>query len=638
MAEAKVNELDEAAAVDPCTFANVHEVKLTHTHLNLSVDFGKHILSGNADLSFKSVSDDVSELILDTRDLAITAIYLTKDAERKPLKYEYLEGNAKVPSFGKPLRIELQNALQKDGEVQVSIAYSTSPSAEAIQWLNAEQTHGKKLPYLFTQCQPIGARTLLPTQDSPSAKNTYSAAITVSDPKLVALMSALPDGDDKAENKQTVTYTFKQAVPCCSYLIALVVGELDRRDVGKRCAVYAEPGMVEAAEYEFGNTEKMLDIAESICGKFVWGRYDVLLLPPSFPYGGMENPNLTFVTPTLIAGDRSLENVVAHEITHSWTGNLVTNTSWEHFWLNEGWTRFIEGKIMGKLRGPDHEKLDIANSQVDLRKAVNRLGADHEFTKLNLSLVDTDPDDAFSSIPYEKGSEFLRFLEDLVGESEFARFIKVYLGHFSFKCLDSYRFKAFFLEHFKDSEAADKLKAIEWDQWLKAPGMPPRLRKVESKLIADAQALTAKWSGIGGDNDEFKATEQDLNGWSVDQVTLFLDGLLADFQKMASEGKMDKAAMKVKEAALKAVYKFDESKNAEILFRFNLIALECDDEGQYDSVSSMLGTIGRMKFVRPLYKALIKNPDRKGMAAELYAKHKNFYHPICAKMVGQDLA
>ena len=295
---------------------------------------------------------------------------------------------------------------------------------------------------------------------------------------------------------------------------------------------------------------------------------------------------------------------------------------------------------MGKMRGRDHEKLDIANSQVDLRKALERLGSDHEFTKLNLSLIDTDPDDAFSSIPYEKGSEFLRFLEDLVGEEAFAPFIKVYLGHFQFKCLDSYQFKAFFLEHFAKSDAADKLDSIEWAKWLKAPGMPPKLRKVESKLIADARALTAKWSRMDGGDDaeEFKATEQDLNGWVVDQVTLFLDDLLANFQRMVAEGKMTKEAMKGKEAELKAIYKFHESKNAEILFRLNLIALECDDEEQYDSVKEMLGSIGRMKFVRPLYKALIKNPQRREMAAALYAKHKNFYHPICAKMVGLDLS
>lgn len=214
-------EPEQVSVLDPCTYANLHEVKLTHTHLNLSMDFDKHILSGNADLSFKCVAKkEVSKIILDARDLAITAVYITGDS-KKSLKFGYLDGNAKVPSFGKPLQIELSTPLQSEGAVQITFEYSTSPSAEAIQWLSAEQTHGKKYPFLFTQCQPIGARTLCPTQDTPSAKNTYSAAITVSDPKLVALMSALPDGDDKAENKKTVTYTFKQ--PVCGWLLNLVV-------------------------------------------------------------------------------------------------------------------------------------------------------------------------------------------------------------------------------------------------------------------------------------------------------------------------------------------------------------------------------------------------------------------------------
>jgi len=295
------------------------------------------------------------------------------------------------------------------------------------------------------------------------------------------------------------------------------VGNLEKRDIGKRCAVYSEPGTIDSAQYEFGNTEKMLDIAESICGEYVWGRYDLLMLPPSFPYGGMENPNLTFVTPTLIAGDRSLENVVAHEITHSWTGNLVTNVTWEHFWLNEGWTRFIESKIMGKLRGADHAALDIANSQVTLRQSVQRFGAEHEYTKLNLSLKDTDPDDAFSSIPYEKGSEFLRYLEDLVGgEKVFADFIKAYIANFRYKCLDSYDFKDFFINYWKDKDGAkDKLSSIEWDVWLKQPGMPPAMRKVESKLIADAQALVKRWTASGDAAEEFKASEEDIKGWTV---------------------------------------------------------------------------------------------------------------------------
>jgi len=633
-------EESKTQTIDPCSYANIHEVKCVHTHLNLSVDFEKKILFGNVDLSFKCVSKDkpISSIILDTRELDVKSVYLTTDANKTPLKHSYLPANEKVPTYGKPLNIALSTALNNDDTVQITIEYSTSPSAEAIQWLTPQQTVGKKLPYLFTQCQAIGARTLLPCQDSPGAKNTYSANISIHNNKeLIPLMSALPDGDNKSENKDSITYRFKQPVPCCSYLIALVVGNLERREIDKRCAVYCEPGMIDAAQYEFANTGKMLDIAESICGEFVWGRYDLLMLPPSFPYGGMENPNLTFVTPTLIAGDRSLENVVAHEITHSWTGNLVTNVSWEHFWLNEGWTRFIEGKIMGKLNGEDQHILDIANSQSTLRQAVERLGAQHEFTKLNLSLKDTDPDDAFSSIPYEKGSEFLRYLEDLVGGQEvMAKFIKAYLANFRYKCLDSFEFKQFFTEYFQTVDGAkDKLGGIDWETWLKAPGMPPVLRKVESKMIIDAQDLVKKWSSV--EETEFKANADDIKGWNVEQIEMFLDDLLKNYQDLLKENKLTKQGLRAKVNALK-VYKFHESKNAEILFRFNLIALECDDEGQYDSVKSMLCSVGRMKFVRPTFRALIKNADRRKMAQQIYDENKSFYHPICAKMVAQDLA
>ena len=283
MAEESKQE-SKSSIVDPCSFANNNEIKSTHTHLDLTVDFDNKILFGSVDLSFECISDSkVSTIILDTRELNIKSIYLTNDKDKKQLKYSLLDGNEKVPTFGKPLKIELSQSLKSKDKIKISIEYSTSPSAQAIQWLTPEQTLGKKLPYLFTQCQAIGARTLLPCQDSPSAKNTYSANITVTDKDLVALMSALPDGDNKSENKNTITYKFNQPVPCCSYLIALAVGNLERRDIGKRCAVYCEPGMIEAAQYEFGNTEKMLEIAESICGEYVWGRYDLLMLPPSFP-------------------------------------------------------------------------------------------------------------------------------------------------------------------------------------------------------------------------------------------------------------------------------------------------------------------------------------------------------------------
>jgi len=648
-------ENDKAGVIDPCTFSNLSEVITRHTHLALSVDFKKRVLSGTATLTLECLSNDVSSVILDTRDLSITSVKLIigpsvkldRQKVEEAVKFSYGEGNAKVPSYGRPLIIALPNAHKMSSTLSLTIAYSTSPSAEAIQWLTPAQTDGGKHPFLFTQCQAIGARTLLPCQDSPSAKAPYTAAITLSlaDGPLTALMSALTDNSHRQWNEgvideaaQTKTFVFSQSVACCSYLMALVVGELARRDIDKRCAVYAAPSRIDAAEYEFANTGKMLDIAEGICGEYVWGRYDLLMLPASFPYGGMENPNLTFLTPTLVAGDRSLENVVAHEITHSWTGNLVTNVNWEHFWLNEGWTRLIESKIMGALRGEDHLTLDIANSQIILDAAVKRLGADHEFTKLNLSLRDTDPDDAFSSIPYEKGSEFLRYLEDIVGgHTVFAPFIKAYIAAFKHKTLDSADFQKFFCEYF---EKEKNLSGIDWERWLRGKGMPPTMRKVESAMIKAAKGLLSEWVNVSEVKEaECVGKEGDVGDWCVDQITMFLDDLLLDFEeKMKEGGKVAMAVLKAKEERLKTVYGFAQSKNVEVLFRMNLIALCVDDEAQYESVFGMLGTIGRMKFVRPLYRALIKNADRRKVAEECFEKNKLFYHPICAKMVAQDLA
>lgn len=318
------------------------------------------------------------------------------------------------------MEISLPIALSKNQEVVIEISFETSPKSSALQWLTPEQTSGKEHPYLFSQCQAIHCRAILPCQDTPSVKLTYSAEVSV--PKeLVALMSAIRDGEaPDPEDPSRKIYRFSQKVPIPCYLIALVVGALESRQIGPRTLVWSEKEQVEKSAYEFSETESMLKIAEDLGGPYVWGQYDLLVLPPSFPYGGMENPCLTFVTPTLLAGDKSLSNVIAHEISHSWTGNLVTNKTWDHFWLNEGHTVYLERHICGRLFGEKFRHFHALGGWGELQNSIKTFGDTHPFTKLVVDLTNVDPDVAYSSVPYEKGFALLFYLEQLLGGPEFS--------------------------------------------------------------------------------------------------------------------------------------------------------------------------------------------------------------------------
>ena len=599
---------------DLSSLANPHQVLVTHLNWKVEVDFEQSIFLAKSTYTLKRVDPAAQVLQLDTAHLIIKSV---TDSSGNEISHKLNPG--KKPHLGTQLEIKLPS-----GETTVSVTYETTKASSAIQWLAPSQTSGKKHPYLFTQCQAIHARTMVPCQDQPGVKVTYEAEVTVPS-WAVCVMSAVQKSTK--QQGQTKTYGWKQDVPISSYLLALAVGDLAKKDISDRCAVWSEPSLVDAVAYEFAQTEDFLRTAEELAGMpYVWGRYDLLCLPPSFPYGGMENPCLTFVTPTLLARDRSLADVVAHEISHSWTGNLVTNATWDHFWLNEGWTTWFQRKIMARLHKNDKFlDFDALGGVKSLQDTI-KSEIPKKFQSLVLPIGDGDPDDSYSSVAYEKGFLFLTSLERRVGTPAFEAFFKAYVQHFKSTTLTSEDFKSFFTDYFKGVQAV--IKDVDWEAWLYGCGMPPEDIKFNRSLAEASEILAKEW--LTFDRDGGNAPTTDIESWSSNQITCFLDAL----QVLTEKQPLQLSTLK----NLDNLYSFSQTQNSEILFRFCQLSIASEDDSMLMVILYFITSQGRMKFTRPLYRALFASKMGKAIAVEAFLQNKDFYHPICVKMIASDLS
>jgi len=594
---------------DPSSHSRPDQAVVTRIHLDLTANFTMQVLTGSVTLGVRRVEEQAKQLKLDCSKLNITQVKDDKSGE-------LLDWNVGDPG---QCGSELSVTLPSSGDMMdITLSYSTSPSSSALQWLSPSQSGGEH-PYLFSQCQAIHCRAMVPCQDTPSVKVPYTAIITVPTP-LTALMSALRDGDPVQLRGGLTQYKFSQPVPVQSYLIALAVGQLDMVRVGPRSLVWGEKKQLELAKIDFSETEEMLTTAESLCGPYVWGGYDILVLPPSFPFGGMENPCLTFATPTLLSGDKSNANVIAHEIAHSWTGNLVTNCNFEHFWLNEGFTVFTERKIIGRMRGEQARHFAAMLGWRDLEETVNsEYNPTHPFTALVPDLSGVDPDDAFSSIPYEKGHTFLWYLEELVGGAEkFEPFLKAYYEHFMHQSINTDQFKSFFLSHFANHPS---LPSIDWDTWLYSPGMPPFKPDFDTSLAVKSRHLADRW--IAGDLPKDK---EEFENFSAEQQLEFL-GILLESDKF-EHGKLE---------AMDKMYSLSSSPNTEVMFKFVRLGIKARWENSVELGLSLATRQGRMKFVRPLFRDLWGWEEQKDKVEKCFRKHRGGMMAVCREMVGKDL-
>ena len=588
------------ARLDPHSCFDDQQPRTQRWHLRFLVDFDRKVLGGEATLLFQAPASGV--LDLDTKGLAIQRAWVT--ATQVPVPFEL---GAETPILGQTLRLTLP-----PGTEAVTIQYETSPAAIGLQWLEPAQTEGKRHPFLFSQCQAIHARTLVPCQDSAHARVSYDAEVTVP-AGLCAVMSAGPAGHAPGPDGTTVfKFTMPQPIP--SYLLALAVGELESRDLSPRARVWAEPATIEQAAWEFAGVEEMILKAEGVFGPYDWERYDMLVLPPSFPYGGMENPRMTFLTPTLLAGDRSLVDVVAHELAHSWTGNLVTNATAEHFWLNEGFTVWAERRILRTIHGEEACALSWAIGQKALDDSMARFKDSPELTVLRTHLEGIDPDDAFSSIPYEKGARLVASLENALGEEAFAAFLHDYMKRFRFTSITTEDFCAF-----TETRCPGLLAKVDADTWLHQPGMPANAPVFRSAKLEELTKLAAAWP------QGQRPTEAQMLAWTPTELQIYLQNLPRTLSHEDC-------------AWLDAQLRLTKRGNFELLVEWLCIAAGSGFEPVFPRVREVLMRVGRMKYLRPLYTALGSTEATRALALDIFAQAAPGYHGLSRRVVQGVLA
>jgi leukotriene-A4 hydrolase len=597
-------------AIDYHSYANLDQFRVTHLELDLRVDLKGQTITGVAGLELKRVDPRATLIVLDTKDLMILDV-MQKSTDvlgatgknqtiwvSRPFHLEKPD-----PILGSALVIELPPSRRATESIRID--YETLPASAALQWLTPKQTARHKA-FLYTQSEPIGARTWIPLQDTPKVRATYKAKVHT-DPDVRAVMSA--ENDPQAKRGGEYAFVMPQPVP--SYLIALAVGDLEFQETGPRTGVYAEKSRIKQAAREFADTESMIQANEKLFGPYRWSRYDVLVMPPSFPEGGMENPRLSFITPTVIVGDKSLVSVIAHELAHSWAGNLVGNATWRDLWLNEGFTDYMESRIMTAVYGEQRASMEAVLGLNSLRADLAKLKPADQI--LAIDLRDRDPDEVFSEIPYEKGRLFLNYLDAKFGRERFDAFLRGYFDHFAFKSITTEQFLAYLqenlLDRFPGIVTRDQVNA-----WVFSSGLPADAVLPTTTLFQPVDEARAAWLGGRLPPKKFGMD------WIAQQWLYFLSN-------------MPTMLLPAQLADLDHAFEFSKSPNAEIAHGWFKLVIANNYQPSFPRLEEYLNTVGRRKLIAPLYEALMKMPLGEQVAKRVFAKARPGYHPETVKAI-----
>ncbi|WP_154222449.1 M1 family metallopeptidase [Marinicella rhabdoformis] len=593
------NTSSSLTQIDPHSFANFDQVKITHMTLDLTANFKKKRLEGSNTISYDVLNQQAKYIILDTRDLDIkrvTYFDLKKNGLKKEQKaiWDLLKP---VDGLGSALKIKLP-----EGHSDLTIHYHSLPQASGLQWLSAEQTAEKQHPFLFSQSQAIHARSWIPSQDSPTVRTTYQAKITA--PKALRVVMSAKNNPEKPEDG-VYQFNMPQAIP--AYLIAIAIGDLEYKNISEHVSIYAEKTYIEKAAYEFAETENMITEAEKLYGEYRWGDYDLLILPPSFPFGGMENPRLSFITPTVIAGDRSLDSLIAHELAHSWSGNLVTNGSWRDLWLNEGFTSYFEARITEAVHGTDRMKMEAALNLQGLKAEMAEM--EPHLQALVVTQNINDPDDVFSGVAYDKGRFFLEWLEVTVGRKTFDAFLNGYFDHFAFKSVSTEKFLAY-LDKNLITQSGGKITMEAVKEWIYKPGLPDTLPvpTTDRFKAIDKQVIDLNITAEG-----LKKIKSDQ--WTTQEWLHFMKGL----PETLSQEQMQ---------SLDDHFEFNTAQNTEIAHVWLLMSIKNDFQPAFERLIKYLNEIGRMKLIVPLYKVMSESDAHKNLGKNIYMSARAGYHNL----------
>ncbi|MEZ5965052.1 MAG: M1 family metallopeptidase [Planctomycetota bacterium] len=583
------------------SFAEPAAVAVEHIGLDLTVDFERRELRGHADLRLKR-TDPRAPAILDGNGLILERVEAVDGAATQPVAFALGEGK---PHMGRPITVDLPPGVRT-----IRVTYRTSPEADALQWLQPEQTHDREAPFLYTQGQAILTRTWIPLQDSPGVRVTYDARVRA--PRdLTVLMSAERTGKDA---DGAFTFTMQKPIP--PYLIAMACGSLGFQAIGERCGVWTEPGLLPRAARELEDMERMLVACEGVFGPYRWGRYEVLVLPPAFPFGGMENPRLTFATPTILAGDKSLVALIAHELAHSWSGNLVTNATWRDFWLNEGFTVFLEHRIMEIVYGKERADMDILLGLEELASELKTLPASDQV--LHIDLAGRNPDDNMTAVPYEKGAAFLHRLEQVFGRPRLDAFLHAYFDAHAFQSITTEDFLRDLQQRLLATDAT-AAKQIDVDRWVRSPGLPDDVVRPASDAFAKLDDARARWL-----DGSLATTDLGTAAWTPQLWLRFLGGLPAQVEE-------------TKLAELDRANGLTKTGNSEIFAAWAVVAIRNGYAAVDDATEAFLLRVGRRKFLKPLYEALAATETGKARARAIYARARPRYHAVSTRTLDEML-
>ena len=618
---------------DVNTYSNFQEIIQRKVDLEVDIDFEKKSMFGNIKTTYEILNQSLENIILDLHGPEISSVSLVNEEyENINLDYSIYDKNEDKEALGTPLVINLSALKDKykkeydniflNKNIIISIDFKTNENCNGIQYLTKEQTRTKSYPFMFTQCEAILCRTLFPIQDTPSVKSTYKVKTSISSPLTFLFGGILKSHYYDCATKKKIN-CFEQNIPIPSYLVAFVAGELEFAKISNRCGVWTEKGLASLAAKEFIDAEKYIEIAEKYLNHpYEWKIYNILVLPFSFPFGGMENPNLTFVTPALLAGDKSMSNVIGHEISHSWTGNLVTNKNWKNFWVNEGFTKFMERKLDKILLGEEMSKLESIVGNNSLISAIKMFGEDSHFTSLSPDYTGIDPDDGFSTIPYEKGYQFLCYLEEKVGEDNFQKIMGNYIEKYKYKSVDWTDFKSVYEEFVKQNyegrNARKILNVIDWDKWVTEKGFPSYKMEFKSKYTEEVDQLINKF--INKENNKENALKL-FKEWHTNVKLVFLERILKNLENFDESIILE----------IKKELNLVEDYNDDIKAIWYEITLQKGMKDEIENVKNFLKTHGRLKYLKPLYFSWIKLDLDDSMT--FFEENKIIYHPIARRLI-----